>query len=159
MVLWINFVRGTVKNLGLSDLVLTDRGSFGMILTYLIVLLLCRMIGEIGFKHIDLLPQIVPLLITVLTDDTPAVVRQSITCAINLFRVSLVKIAMKVTLFCMFYQVLKLIAFLCNASPHHKPFCYFYAATYLDYSVQWTYKRLFTFMFHFFKQIFMFQFY
>lgn len=54
-----------------------------------------EMIGEIGFKHIDLLPQIVPLLITVLTDDTPAVVRQSITCAINLFRVSLVKIAMK----------------------------------------------------------------
>ncbi|XP_038881528.1 uncharacterized protein LOC120073030 isoform X2 [Benincasa hispida] len=54
-----------------------------------------EMIGEIGFKHIDLLPQIVPLLITVLTDDTPAVVRQSITCAIDLFRVSLVKIAMK----------------------------------------------------------------
>ncbi|TYK29249.1 symplekin isoform X2 [Cucumis melo var. makuwa] len=53
------------------------------------------MIGEIGFKHIDLLPQIVPLLITVLTDDTPAVVRQSITCAIDLFRISLVKIAMK----------------------------------------------------------------
>uniref|UniRef100_A0A9I9E091 Symplekin n=1 Tax=Cucumis melo TaxID=3656 RepID=A0A9I9E091_CUCME len=54
-----------------------------------------EMIGEIGFKHIDLLPQIVPLLITVLTDDTPAVVRQSITCAIDLFRISLVKIAMK----------------------------------------------------------------
>ncbi|XP_022151495.1 uncharacterized protein LOC111019424 [Momordica charantia] len=54
-----------------------------------------EMIGEIGLKHIDLLPQIVPLLITVLTDDTPAVVRQSITCAIDLFRISLVKIAMK----------------------------------------------------------------
>lgn len=54
-----------------------------------------EMIGEIGFKHIDLLPQIVPLLITVLTDDTPAVVRQSITCAMDLFRFSLVKIAMK----------------------------------------------------------------
>lgn len=64
---------------------------------------MCRMIGEIGLKHIDLLPQIVPLLITVLTDDTPAVVRQSITCAIDLFRISLVKIAMKVTVFCMFF--------------------------------------------------------
>ncbi|XP_022978075.1 symplekin isoform X1 [Cucurbita maxima] len=54
-----------------------------------------EMIGEIGFKHIDLLPQIVPLLITVLADDTPAVVRQSITCAIDLFHICLVKIAMK----------------------------------------------------------------
>lgn len=79
-----------------------------MVLTYLIVLLLCRMIGEIGFKHIDLLPQIVPLLITVLTDDTPAVVRQSITCAIDLFRISLVKIAMKVTISACFVRCLNL---------------------------------------------------
>lgn len=84
------------------------------------------MIGEIGFKHIDLLPQIVPLLITVLTDDTPAVVRQSITCAIDLFRISLVKIATKVTVFCIFYLLLLYIAFVYNTSSHHEPFYYFY---------------------------------
>lgn len=54
------------------------------------------MIGEIGLKHLELLPEIIPALLDVLKDNTPAVVRQAITCGIDIFRCSLVKVAVQV---------------------------------------------------------------
>lgn len=54
------------------------------------------MIGEIGSKHLDLLPEIIPVLISLLKDGTPAVARQAITCAIDLFRCTLEKVAIQV---------------------------------------------------------------
>ncbi|RVW84900.1 hypothetical protein CK203_039498 [Vitis vinifera] len=53
------------------------------------------MIGEIGSKHLDLLPEIIPVLISLLKDGTPAVARQAITCAIDLFRCTLEKVAIQ----------------------------------------------------------------
>ncbi|KAL3654914.1 hypothetical protein CASFOL_000700 [Castilleja foliolosa] len=55
-----------------------------------------QIIGEIGLKHLELLPEIVPSLIDVLKDDTPAVARQAISCALDIFRCSLVKVAIQV---------------------------------------------------------------
>ncbi|KAJ7961230.1 symplekin [Quillaja saponaria] len=52
-----------------------------------------EMIGEIGLKSTEFLPEIVPVLITVLDDSTPAVARQAITCGIDLFRCTLETIA------------------------------------------------------------------
>ncbi|KAI4353360.1 hypothetical protein L6164_002318 [Bauhinia variegata] len=54
-----------------------------------------QMIGEIGSKNTEFLTDIVPVLVTVLDDDTPAVVRQAITCGIDLFRSTLEKIAIQ----------------------------------------------------------------
>ncbi|GFP92170.1 symplekin [Phtheirospermum japonicum] len=54
-----------------------------------------QIIGEIGLKHLELLPEIVPSLIDVLKDDTPAVVRQAISCGLDIFRCSLVKVAIQ----------------------------------------------------------------
>lgn len=54
------------------------------------------MIGEIGLKQSELLPEVLPVLINILDDGTPAVARQAITCEINLFRRTLEKIAMQV---------------------------------------------------------------
>ena len=54
------------------------------------------MIGEIGLMNTEFLPDIVPVLIDVLDDDTPAVVRQAILCGIDLFRYTLEKIAVQV---------------------------------------------------------------
>ncbi|KAL7095344.1 hypothetical protein ACP275_10G018300 [Erythranthe tilingii] len=54
-----------------------------------------RMIGEIGLKHLELLPEIIPALVDVLKDDTPAVARQAITCGIDIFRSSLVKVTIQ----------------------------------------------------------------
>lgn len=54
-----------------------------------------EMIGEIGLKNTEFLPDIVPVLIDVLDDDTPAVVRQAILCGIRLFRSTLEKIAIQ----------------------------------------------------------------
>ncbi|XP_060674378.1 uncharacterized protein LOC107405425 isoform X3 [Ziziphus jujuba] len=54
-----------------------------------------EMIGEIGLKHTELLPEIVPVCINFLNDSTPAVARQAITCAIDLFRCTLEKIAVQ----------------------------------------------------------------
>ncbi|KAL4606232.1 hypothetical protein ACB092_09G086800 [Castanea dentata] len=54
-----------------------------------------EMIGEIGLKHFEFLPEIVPVLITVLSDATPAVARQAITCGIELFRSILEKVAIQ----------------------------------------------------------------
>lgn len=47
----------------------------------------------------EFLPEIVPVFMTLLKDSTPAVARQAITCAIELFRSTLEKIAVQVTLF------------------------------------------------------------
>ncbi|KAI3474213.1 hypothetical protein Pfo_029001 [Paulownia fortunei] len=54
-----------------------------------------QMIGEIGLKHLELLPEIIPALVDVLKDNTPAVARQAITCGIDIFRCSLVKVAIQ----------------------------------------------------------------
>ncbi|KAI3819069.1 hypothetical protein L1987_12891 [Smallanthus sonchifolius] len=51
--------------------------------------------GDVGLNYTDLLPDIVPLLITLLRDATPAVARQAITCGISIFRHSLTKIAIQ----------------------------------------------------------------
>ncbi|GMN28685.1 hypothetical protein TIFTF001_047906 [Ficus carica] len=54
-----------------------------------------EIIGEIGLKYVEFLPEIVPVLISVLNDATPAVVRQGISCGIDLFRSTLMKIAIQ----------------------------------------------------------------
>lgn len=54
------------------------------------------MIGEIGSKHVEFLPEIVPVVINVLKDSTPAVARQAITCGIDLFRITFTKVAIQV---------------------------------------------------------------
>ncbi|KAL1368636.1 hypothetical protein HN51_022800 [Arachis hypogaea] len=54
-----------------------------------------EMVGEIGLKNTEFLPDIVPVLIEVLDDDTPAVVRQVILLGIDLFRSTLEKIALQ----------------------------------------------------------------
>ncbi|KAI7997805.1 Symplekin [Camellia lanceoleosa] len=54
-----------------------------------------KMIGDIGLKHVEFIPDIIPVLITVLKDGTPAVARQAITCGIDLFRSTLVKVAIQ----------------------------------------------------------------
>ncbi|GJY68330.1 symplekin isoform X1, partial [Tanacetum coccineum] len=51
--------------------------------------------GDVGLNNTELLPDIVPLLITLLRDGTPAVARQSITSGISLFRRALMKIALQ----------------------------------------------------------------
>ncbi|CAA0836287.1 HEAT repeat-containing protein [Striga hermonthica] len=57
--------------------------------------LVTQIVGEIGLKHLELLPEIVPALLNVLKDDTPAVARQAISCGIDIFRCSLVKFAIQ----------------------------------------------------------------
>ncbi|MED6121280.1 hypothetical protein PIB30_028657 [Stylosanthes scabra] len=54
-----------------------------------------EMVGEIGLKNTEFLPDIVPVLIEVLDDDTPAVVRQVLLLGIDLFRSTLEKIAVQ----------------------------------------------------------------
>jgi len=54
------------------------------------------MFGEIGLKNTEFLSDIVPMLIDVLDDDTPAVVRQALQCGIQLFRGTLEKIVVQV---------------------------------------------------------------
>ncbi|GAA0148756.1 hypothetical protein LIER_08109 [Lithospermum erythrorhizon] len=54
-----------------------------------------RMIGHIGLKHVQFLPEIVPVLITLLKDDTPAVARQVIASAIDIFRCTLIKVSLQ----------------------------------------------------------------
>ncbi|KAL4557934.1 hypothetical protein LXL04_036129 [Taraxacum kok-saghyz] len=51
--------------------------------------------GDVGLNYADLLPEVVPLLITLLRDGTPAVARQAITCGISLFRRALTKMAIQ----------------------------------------------------------------
>ncbi|PNX93682.1 LCR/bet1-like protein [Trifolium pratense] len=54
-----------------------------------------EMVGEIGLNNTEFLPDIVPMLIDILDDDTPAVVRQAILCGIDLFSSTLEKIAIQ----------------------------------------------------------------
>ncbi|WCJ28032.1 HEAT repeat-containing protein [Euphorbia peplus] len=54
-----------------------------------------EIIGEIGLRHLEFVPEIVPVLMGVLEDRAPAVARQAITCGINLFRSTLGKLAVK----------------------------------------------------------------
>ncbi|XP_055812650.1 uncharacterized protein LOC129882403 [Solanum dulcamara] len=54
-----------------------------------------EMVGHIGFEHGEFLPDIVPVLISALKDDTPAVARQAINCGIEIFRCTLVKVAIQ----------------------------------------------------------------
>ncbi|XP_061955032.1 uncharacterized protein LOC133677183 isoform X2 [Populus nigra] len=54
-----------------------------------------EMIGEIGLKHLEFVPEIVPVLMLVLEDLVPAVARQAITCGISLFRATLEKLAIQ----------------------------------------------------------------
>lgn len=70
----------------------------------------------------EFLPEIVPVLITVLNDSTPAVARQAITCGIDLFRRTLEKVAIQVNLFslslysliCMFFLFKQILEFYSN---------------------------------------------
>jgi symplekin len=57
------------------------------------------MVGEIGLNNTEFMPDIVPVLIDILDDDTPAVVRQAILCGIDLFSSTLEKIAIQVIQF------------------------------------------------------------
>ncbi|XP_043816322.1 uncharacterized protein LOC110622332 isoform X2 [Manihot esculenta] len=54
-----------------------------------------QIIGEIGLRHLEFVPEIVPVLISVLEDRAPAVARQAITCGVNLFRSTLQKLALQ----------------------------------------------------------------
>ncbi|KAF5762617.1 putative armadillo-like helical, symplekin, symplekin/Pta1 [Helianthus annuus] len=56
---------------------------------------LAEIAGDVGLNNTDLFPDIVPLLLTLLRDATPAVARQAITCGITLFRRSLIKTAIQ----------------------------------------------------------------
>ncbi|KAA8517806.1 hypothetical protein F0562_015280 [Nyssa sinensis] len=51
--------------------------------------------GDIGLKHMEFLPEIIPVVIAILKDVTPAVARQGITCGIDIFRCTLVKVAIQ----------------------------------------------------------------
>ncbi|KAI8557021.1 hypothetical protein RHMOL_Rhmol05G0301600 [Rhododendron molle] len=66
----------------------TDR--FGPVRKFVI-----EMVGDIGLKHIEFIPEIVPVLITLLKDGTPAVARQAIACGVELFRSTLLKVAIQ----------------------------------------------------------------
>ncbi|KAJ8620955.1 hypothetical protein MRB53_029484 [Persea americana] len=56
---------------------------------------LAEMMGEIGLKHMEFIPEIVPVLIYFLKDDTPAVTRQAILSGTYLFRNMLERIAIQ----------------------------------------------------------------
>lgn len=56
---------------------------------------IAEVIGQIGLKNVELLPDMVPTLISYLQDETPAVVRQAITTGTNLFRTVLEKITIQ----------------------------------------------------------------
>ncbi|XP_021753889.1 uncharacterized protein LOC110719305 isoform X3 [Chenopodium quinoa] len=54
-----------------------------------------EVIGEIGLRHLEILPEITPALLTVVDDDTPAVARQAITSGTNIFCCTMEKIALQ----------------------------------------------------------------
>ncbi|WOL01913.1 hypothetical protein Cni_G10632 [Canna indica] len=56
---------------------------------------LAEMIGDIGSKHMEVLPEMVPCLISFLEDDTPAVARQAVTTGISLYRLVLEKLVIQ----------------------------------------------------------------
>lgn len=53
----------------------------------------------------ELLPEIVPLLIKSLEDETPAVARQVIACGVDLFRSTLERVAVQVVFLFLFFRV------------------------------------------------------
>ncbi|GAB2281263.1 hypothetical protein Dimus_015867 [Dionaea muscipula] len=53
------------------------------------------MIGELGLRHLEFLPEIVPTLMNIMEDDVPAVVRQAISSGIDLFCATLSKVAVQ----------------------------------------------------------------
>ncbi|XP_010543210.1 PREDICTED: uncharacterized protein LOC104816196 isoform X2 [Tarenaya hassleriana] len=57
--------------------------------------IVAEILGEIGLKHLDYLPEIVPVFIEALKDETPAVARQVIACGANLFRSTLESVAVQ----------------------------------------------------------------
>ncbi|CAM8879005.1 unnamed protein product [Rhodiola kirilowii] len=57
--------------------------------------LVILLIGDIGLKHPDVLPEVVPMLIAALEDSTPAVARQALNSGIGLFRCILEKVAIQ----------------------------------------------------------------
>lgn len=67
-----------------------------------------QIIGEIGLKHLELLTGIIPALIDVLKDDTPAVARQAIKCGVDIFRCFLVKVSVQGSYSSEFNESLKL---------------------------------------------------
>ncbi|XP_021744745.1 uncharacterized protein LOC110710718 isoform X2 [Chenopodium quinoa] len=54
-----------------------------------------EVIGEIGLRHLEVLPEITTALLTVVDDDTPAVARQAITSGTNIFCCTMEKIALQ----------------------------------------------------------------
>ncbi|KAM7271711.1 hypothetical protein ACFE04_030925 [Oxalis oulophora] len=54
-----------------------------------------EIVGGIGLRHLEFLPDIVPVLINTLEDATPAVARQAIICGIDLFRSTLENIVIQ----------------------------------------------------------------
>lgn len=56
---------------------------------------LAEMIEELGLKHLEYLPDMVPVLIAFLKDDTPAVARQAVSTGTNLFRNTLEEVALQ----------------------------------------------------------------
>lgn len=56
---------------------------------------LAQVIGEIGLMHSDFIPELLPVLVDFLRDDTPAVARQAITSGRNLFCGTLEKVAVQ----------------------------------------------------------------
>ncbi|KAL6987815.1 hypothetical protein U1Q18_013560 [Sarracenia purpurea var. burkii] len=54
-----------------------------------------KLIGDVGLNHVEFIPEIIPVLITLLKDGTPAVSRQVISCGIDLFRSTLIKVTIQ----------------------------------------------------------------
>ncbi|XP_056172309.1 uncharacterized protein LOC115672207 isoform X2 [Syzygium oleosum] len=54
-----------------------------------------QIIGEIGIKQLEFLPEMVPVLMSVLKDESPPVARQAISCGIDLFRHTFERIAIQ----------------------------------------------------------------
>ncbi|XP_073134260.1 uncharacterized protein [Henckelia pumila] len=54
-----------------------------------------EIVGQIGLKHLEYLPEIVPALINILNDDAPAVARQAIKSANDIFRCTLIKVVIQ----------------------------------------------------------------
>lgn len=54
-----------------------------------------EMVGHVGLKCMKYIPEIVPVLITVLKDEIPAVARQAIRCGIDMFTWTLFKVAVQ----------------------------------------------------------------
>lgn len=78
-----------------------------------------RIIGELGSKHMAYLPDMIPCLLHLLNDETPAVVRQAVKTGTNLFAKVLQKLVIQVILFPAFpFRV----AFLFK---HLSQFCWF----------------------------------